>query len=169
MGLTISIATLIVGFVIGYMGQRSGLCIIGGIRNFYLTRDTYLLKGVLAIIIVAGAGFIVTSLVGGPAQDFPAFSEGISEVGSLYNACKDPLNINNNTNNTNILSYIFLSLLGGLGLGIFSVLAIGCPFRQHVRTSEGDKGSFAYIIGFYLAALVFGFTIKPMITIIFGV
>ena len=174
MGLTISLATLMIGFAIGYMGQRSGLCIIGGIRNFYLTRDTYLLKGILAIIIVAGAGFIVTSLVGGPAQDFPAFGEGISEVGSLYNACKDPLNNNYNTNNngnnsTNILSYVFLSLLGGFGLGIFSVMAVGCPFRQHVRTSEGDRGALAYIMGFYLAALVFGFTIKPIITIIFGV
>ena len=169
MGLTISIATLIIGFVVGYMGQRSGLCIIGGIRNFHLTRDTYLLKGVLAIIIVAGAGFLITSLVGGPAEDFPAFDEGLSGLETLYNACKDPLRSNDNGNGTNIMSYVFLSLLGGFGLGIFSVLAIGCPFRQHVRTSEGDRGALAYIMGFYLAALVFGFTIKPIITIIFGV
>ena len=169
MGLTISIATLMIGFVIGYMGQRSGLCIIGGIRNFHLTRDTYLLKGVLAIVIVAGAGFILTSIIGGPAEDFPAFGEGLSGFGSLYNACKDPLHSSDNGNGTNILSYVFLSLLGGFGLGIFSVLAIGCPFRQHVRTSEGDRGALAYIMGFYLAALVFGFTIKPIITIIFGV
>lgn len=173
MGLTISIATLMIGFVIGYMGQRSGLCIIGGIRNFHLTRDTYLLKGVLAIVIVAGAGFLITSMIGGPAEDFPAFDEGLSGIGSLYNACKDPLhnsgNNYDNNNDTNILSYVFLSLLGGFGLGIFSVLAIGCPFRQHIRTSEGDRGALAYIMGFYLAALVFGFTIKPIITIIFGV
>ena len=176
MGLTISIATLVIGFIIGYMGQRSGLCIVGGIRNFHLTRDTYLLKGVLAIVIVAGAGFFITSMIGGPAEDFPAFDEGLSGIGSLYNACKDPLRINDasngngndNNNVTNILSYVFLTLLGGFGLGIFSVLAIGCPFRQHVRTSEGDRSALAYIMGFYLAALVFGFTVKPIIAMIFG-
>jgi hypothetical protein len=45
---TAAVATLVIGVVLGYLGQRSRMCFVGGIRDFILVRDTYLLKGLLA-------------------------------------------------------------------------------------------------------------------------
>ncbi len=169
MGLMVSAGTLAVGLIIGYLGQRSGFCTIGGIRNFYLTRDTHLLKGVAAIVVVAAAGFLLTHLIGGPAQDFPAFSgKSSSNTDALYKACTNPFGSQEHNSN-DLLSIVILTILGGVGLGLFSVIADGCPFRQHIRASEGDRGSFAYIMGFYIAAIVFGFLVKPIIMAVSGI
>jgi uncharacterized membrane protein YedE/YeeE len=58
---------------------------------------------------------------------------------------------------------VFLAVLGGAGLGLFSVLAGGCPLRQHVMASEGDKSSMSYLVGFYVGAVVFTAVILPII------
>lgn len=169
----VSIGTLMVGLIIGYMGQRSGFCIVGAFRNFYLARDTHLLKGVGAIILVAFIGFSFTHLIGGPAQDFPAFSTGLTgNVEKLYNACTDPFGNADNLSDTSskaIIGVLILTTLGGFGVGLFSVLANGCPFRQHVKAGEGHTGSLAFIMGFYLAAIVFGMVVTPIIVAIFGI
>ena len=133
-------------------------------------RDTHLLKGVIAIITAAAVGFFVLHLAGGGAQDFPAFTSRLSgNIESLYNPCTNPLgNVDHESSNT-VFGIVILTIIGGAGVGLFSVMADGCPFRQHIRASEGDKGSLVYILGFYFAALVFGFIVKPIISIIFGI
>lgn len=160
MVLIISAVTLGLGIIIGYMGQLSGFCIIGGIRNFILARDVHLLKGAAAFIAAAFAGLLFAYLMG-YQQDFPAFS-GVEELKTFYNACTDPYG--SATHNDNLWSLAILTIAGGFGVGLFSVLADGCPFRQHVKASEGDAGAVDYIIGFYTAAIVFGFLIRPVIT-----
>ncbi|MBR4118243.1 MAG: hypothetical protein IKK56_05100 [Methanocorpusculum sp.] len=49
----VPIVTIILGFIIGWLGQRSGFCSIGGIRDFFLFRQTRLLKGYIGLIISA--------------------------------------------------------------------------------------------------------------------
>ena len=46
--MTAAIITLLVGGLVGYLSQRSRMCFVGGIRDFILIRDTYLLRGLIA-------------------------------------------------------------------------------------------------------------------------
>lgn len=157
----ISIGTLIIGLIIGYMGERSGFCTIGAIRNFILIRDSHLLKGVVAIIAAASVGFLLTSIAG-QANGFPAFSR-VDIIDNIYTACINPYGTGGQ-DAVDITGILTLTIVGGMGVGFFSILSNGCPFRQHIRASEGDSGSLAYILGFYLAAIVFGIVAKSMIT-----
>ncbi len=54
-------------------------------------------------------------------------------------------------------------LVGGFGVGYVSVLANGCPFRQHVLASQGTGGSMMYLGGFYVGAVVFHTVVSPLI------
>jgi len=45
--------SLLVGLIIGGLAQRSGLCFVGGFRNYLLVRDTYLLKGFFSVLVFA--------------------------------------------------------------------------------------------------------------------
>ena len=49
----VSLASLGVGLIVGYLGQRSRMCTIGGLRDYVLVRDTALLKGVGAMLVSA--------------------------------------------------------------------------------------------------------------------
>jgi len=78
-----AIATLIIGLVAGIVGQRSGLCFIGGYRDFYLFRDAYLLKGVIAFTLAAIIGYALLAVTGTifAAGTFPwAFYKGLSAI-----------------------------------------------------------------------------------------
>jgi len=68
-----AIATLVLGFVIGYLGQRSRLCFVSGYRDFILTRNTALLKGVVGAFLGALGGYILFSHLGGSIPEFPMF------------------------------------------------------------------------------------------------
>jgi len=129
--------TLIVGVLIGYLGQRSRFCIISGIRDAYLVRNFYRIKGLLGLIIGAVLGFTAFKFMGGDVPNFPA-----------------PIQIES-------AGYLIASIIGGLGLGFFSVLAEGCPFRQHVMAAEGRQSAMFYLAGFYLGIVYFSMvTIK---------
>ena len=123
--------TLIVGILIGYLGQRSRFCIVSGIRDSYLVRNFHRIRGLLGLIIGAVLGFTIFKLVGGDIPDFPA-----------------PIQIGST-------GYLIATIIGGLGMGFFSVLAEGCPFRQHVMAAEGRQSPVFYLIGFYLGIVYF--------------
>ena len=61
--MTAAIATLVIGVLIGYLGQRSRMCFVGGIRDFILVRDAYLLKGLIAFGLTAWIAFPLVGLV----------------------------------------------------------------------------------------------------------
>ena len=128
-----ALATLILGFVIGYLGQRSRLCFISGYRDFFLTRDTTLLKGVLGAFIGAAAGFILFHFLKGSVPAFPLFS--FTPLPALD-------------------AGLILTIIAGLAVGAIGALAGGCPFRMHVLAAEGRKTYWYYLFGFY-AGLVF--------------
>ncbi len=138
-----ALATLIAGIILGYLGQRSRMCFMGAIRDFVLTRDTYLLKGFIVFGITAWVAFPLFRLLSG---------EGAA------NAVIGPFEISPLT-----MSAVILTVIGGLGVGVFSTLANGCPFRQHVMASQGAVSSFAYLGGFYLGAIFFHWLVIPLI------
>jgi uncharacterized membrane protein YedE/YeeE len=43
---------LLIGFVMGWVSQRSRFCIQGAFRDLFLFKETYLLDGVLAAVLV---------------------------------------------------------------------------------------------------------------------
>jgi hypothetical protein len=132
----VAFGTLVAGFVFGYLGQRSRLCFIGGIRDFVLVRDTYLLKALVAFAITAWIAFPAAAVLTGGA---PATPRTADATGFL------------------------LAIAGGLGVGFVSTLANGCPFRQHVLAGQGTKSSIAYVIGFLGGAVIFHVWTAPVL------
>ncbi len=129
-----SVATLVLGFVIGYLGQRSRLCFISGYRDYVLSRDTLLLKGILGTILGALGGFILFSFLGGSVPGFPMLL---------------------NTPMMSFKSAWVIAIVGGLGVGFVGVLSGGCPFRMHVLASEGKTTYWYYLLGFYVGLVFF--------------
>lgn len=126
--MTAAIATLVIGVILGYLGQRSRMCFVGGIRDFILVRDTYLLRGLIAFGLTAWLAFpLVGFVIGGHPGPFV-----VSD-----------------------LVTVLLTIVGGFGVGFVSTLANGCPFRQHVLAAQGVKSSIAYLAGFFAGAVIF--------------
>lgn len=126
--MTAAIATLVIGVILGYLGQRSRMCFVGGIRDFILVRDTYLLRGLIAFGLTAWLAFPL--------------------VGLLVGTRPGPLGVSDAVT-------VLLTILGGFGVGYFSTLANGCPFRQHVLAAQGVRSSIAYLVGFFAGAVAF--------------
>ena len=131
-----AIASLVVGVIIGFVGQRSRMCFVGGIRDWILVRDTFLLKGLVAFLLVGWVAFPLSGLVGG---------QPIGDFGSPA------------------LITLALTAAGGFGVGYWSVLAEGCPFRQHVLAAQGSVGSIVYLGGFVTGSFLFHLLVAPLI------
>jgi len=141
----VGVITIIIGIILGYMGQRSRFCTISGIRDFYLVRDTYRLKGLIGIIVGAVLGFTIFNLAGGDFPDFPAFFRGFDV---------EPL------------SLLILIFVGGFGMAFFSTMAEGCPFRQHIIAGEGRLSGILYIVGLVAGVVFFDVVIIPYLQLI---
>ncbi|MCK5604689.1 YeeE/YedE family protein, partial [Candidatus Pacearchaeota archaeon] len=120
------IATLAIGGLIGYMGQRSRFCIVSGIRDLFISRNVQRFMGLVGLIIGAVFGFMIFGFFGGTITDFPM-----------------PIQLDS-------AGYLVVSIIGGISIGFFSVLAEGCPFRQHVMAAEGRESAMFYLLGFYI-------------------
>lgn len=131
-----AVASLIVGIVIGFVGQRSRMCFVGGIRDWILVRDTFLLKGLVAFALVAWVFFPVSALLGG--ADASGFAAPV-------------------------LQTVLFTVAGGFLVGSVSILANGCPMRQHVLAAQGDGGAMVYLGGFFSGALIFHLVVSPML------
>lgn len=134
--MTAAIATLVVGLVVGYLGQRSRLCFVGGIRDFILIRDTYLLKGLAAFGVTAWVAFPLAGLAVGARSGAFELTDAVAAA---------------------------LTLVGGFGVGYVSTLANGCPLRQHVLAAQGAKSSITYLAGFFVGAVIFHAWTAPLL------
>jgi uncharacterized protein len=131
-----AIVSLLIGLILGYLGQRSRLCFIGGLRDFLLVRDWRLLGPPLAFVLTAWVAFPLIELLGGsPATPF-ALPDAVT---------------------------LLLTILGGCGVGAISTLANGCPFRQHVLAAQGAISSIAYLAGFLFGAVLFHTLVVPIL------
>jgi uncharacterized membrane protein YedE/YeeE len=124
----VPVATLLIGAVLGYLGQRSRMCFIGGIRDFILVRDTYLLRGLIAFGLTAWVGFPLVALLSGELAKPAGLPDTVT---------------------------IAITIAGGFGVGLLSTIANGCPFRQHVLAAQGSRSAAAYLLGFFAGAVVF--------------
>ncbi|HVP22909.1 MAG TPA: YeeE/YedE thiosulfate transporter family protein [Conexivisphaerales archaeon] len=145
-GLEVTAATLVAGLAIGYLWQHSKACSVSGYRDFYLFRDTYLLKTVLGMFVGAAVGFAVLGL-------FSPYESGYLSL----------LNTPGLTTGTIVLIFV-----GGIGFGLFSVLAGGCPTKQHVAAASGSKTSMLYLLGFYAGLIYFQVVILEYLLSILG-
>ena len=134
--MTAAIATLVIGIILGYLGQRSRMCFVGGIRDFILVRDTSLLRGLIAFGATAWLAFPIAGFVNGTGTTAFGPSDAITAM---------------------------LTIAGGFGVGYISTLANGCPFRQHVLAAQGVKSSIAYVAGFFAGALIFHLWISRLL------
>ena len=130
--MTAAIATLVIGVVLGYLGQRSRMCFVGGIRDFILVRDTALLKGLIAFGLTAWLAFPLAGLIAGTASGTFGVADALTDTVTIA-----------------------LTIAGGFGVGYVSTLANGCPLRQHVLAAQGATSSMAYLGGFFAGAVIF--------------
>lgn len=142
----IPIITLALGFLIGYLAQRSGFCSIGGWRDLFMFKHTRLFFGYMALIAGGILGYFIFWLII-PAA-FPGFYWAITAETPLTPIPGAPPNLE-------ILSYIVLAIIGGFGMGIVGVLLGGCPLRQIVMSSEGNLKSVFFVLGLIVGAIIF--------------
>jgi len=119
-------ASLILGLVIGYLGQRSRLCFIGGYRDFLLARDTTLLKGVLAAVRQRSRRVPAVRLARRPRSGLPSIAHNL-QFGRQVHLAVDRRRRS--------------------GGGHPGRARGGCPFRMHVLACEGRKTYWAYLLG----------------------
>jgi len=129
-----ALATLVIGISIGYLGQRSRVCFVRGISYPYILKDFYPSTGLVGLFIGALLGFTAFGTLGGYVPGFPQLLQ---------------------TPSINLRAPMVFAVIGGFGVGFFSVLAGGCPFRFHVMAGEGRKAAVTYLLGFYAGILYF--------------
>ncbi len=112
-----------VGLLIGFIAQRSRFCSMGALRDLILFRQTHLLWGLLAMLLVA---FAVNMALGSFHAGFE--KQPIAHSDGLWN---------------------FLSMLV---VGLASALAGGCPGRQLFMSGEGDNDAAIYVMGMLVGA-----------------
>ena len=109
---------LAAGLIIGGLVQRTRLCMVGGIRDAILFKDTYLILGFISIFVFATLGNLYFGF-----YKLGFTGQSIAHTDGLWN---------------------FLGMaLAGWG----SVLLGGCPLRQLILASEGNVDSVITILG----------------------
>ncbi|HEY3365175.1 MAG TPA: YeeE/YedE thiosulfate transporter family protein [Symbiobacteriaceae bacterium] len=135
--MTTVLASLAVGIAVGYLAQRSRLCFMGGLRDWLLFRETSLLAAVGAFFLTAWVAWPLTALAGGADRTLPSGSTP--------------------------LAYALWAAGAGLVLGFASVLANGCPLRQHVLAAQGEADAWGYLAGFAAGAWVYQMVLLPLL------
>ena len=115
--------SLAVGLFIGFLAQRSRFCTVGAVRDMIMMKDSHLLNGVVAFIVVA----FITNLALG--QFHPGFAnQPIAQTNEWWN-------------------------FGGMVLaGLAFTLAGGCPGRQLFLSGEGDADAGMFVSGMLVGA-----------------
>jgi YedE family putative selenium metabolism protein len=111
------------GLIVGVLAQRSRFCMIGGIRDLILFKETHLLWGFLSLLVVA---FLGNLAVGAFKLGFAG--QPIAHTDGLWN------------------------FLGMVLAGTAATMLGGCPLRQLVAAGEGNTDCAVTIIGFVAGA-----------------
>jgi len=126
---------LAAGLAVGVLAQKTRLCMVGGIRDLVMFKDTYLLSGFVAILVFA--------MIGNMAFGF--FKLGFAEQPVAH---------------TDALWNFLGMALAGWG----SVLLGGCPLRQLILAGEGNTDSAVAVMGMLVGAALshnFGLASSP--------
>jgi hypothetical protein len=133
-----SLYTLLSGLVIGYLAQRSRFCLYAPIRDTLLMREWHGWRGVLVVLVVSFFLYSLANRLGWLPLDTLGWS-------------------------SNLTVFLVASALAGLGLGLVSAWANGCPTRQHVAAGQGDHSARLYLLGFYLGIPLFYLIVSPLL------
>lgn len=150
------ILSLAAGLIVGALAQRTRLCMVGGLRDLVLFRETKLLCGFLAILISALlCNLLLSAVTSGSYFQLGFTDQPIAHNDAVWN---------------------FLGMyLAGFGC----VLLGGCPLRQLVLSGEGNTDSAVAVLGlaagaafahnFGLASSAKGATVNGQIAVIIGI
>lgn len=123
------IISLIAGLIVGLLAQRTRLCMVGGIRDIVLFRETKLILGFVAILVSAlVCNLILTGATDGTFFKLAFEGQAVAHTDGLWNC------------------------LGMYLVGFGCVLLGGCPLRQLVMSGEGNTDSAITIIGLMVGA-----------------
>lgn len=111
------------GLIIGFLAQRTRFCTMGAVRDVVLIRDTHLLSGVGALVLVA----FITNIALGQVK-FGFALQPIAHSNHLWN-------------------FLGMSLAG-----LAFALGGGCPGRQLILSGEGDSDAGTFVIGMIVGA-----------------
>ncbi|MCR4963268.1 MAG: YedE-related selenium metabolism membrane protein [Firmicutes bacterium] len=114
---------LLIALVVGFLAQKSRLCMVGGIRDLILFKSFHLLVGFIAILVTVVIGNLILQ----------KFSWGFA---------MQPIAHSNHLWN----------LLGMVLVGWGSVLLGGCPLRQLILAGEGNGDSAVTVFGMIIGA-----------------
>lgn len=121
--------SLAAGLIVGAIAQRTRLCMVGGIRDLVLFRESKLLLGFFAVF--AGAlvcNLILTAATAGTYFNLGMAGQPVAHVDGLWN------------------------FLGMFLTGFGCVLLGGCPLRQLVLSGEGNADSAITVLGLIVGA-----------------
>ena len=117
--------SLLAGLVVGFLAQRSRLCMAGGLRDVFLLRDFTLLTGFLAIWVTMTIGNLLLG-----SYNLSAVSQPVAHSQYLW------------------------SFLGMALAGWGSILLGGCPLRQLILAGEGNGDSAVTVFGMIFGAAI---------------
>lgn len=148
--------SLAAGLIVGALAQRTRLCMVGGIRDMILFRESKLLLGFLAILVSAlVCNLILTAVTSGTYFQLGFAGQPVAHTDGLWN------------------------FLGMYLTGFGCVLLGGCPLRQLVLSGEGNSDSAITVLGlmvgaafchnFGLAASANGPTANGKIAVLIGI
>lgn len=112
------IVSLIAGLIVGALAQKTRFCMVGGLRDLILFKETKLLLGFAAVIFSA---LLVNICIG-------KFNLGFTDQPVAHND-------------------FLWNALGMLLVGFASILLGGCPLRQLILTGEGNTDSAVTVLG----------------------
>jgi YedE family putative selenium metabolism protein len=124
------------GLLIGFFAQRTRFCTMGSIRDVILMRDTHLISGLGALVVVAAGTNLILGQFNAPAF----FGQPVAHSQHLWN------------------------FLGMTLAGSAFALAGGCPGRQLFLAGEGDGDAGIFVLGMITGAAVahnFALTANP--------
>ena len=121
--------SLAAGLAVGALGQRTRLCMAGGVRDLALFGESKLLLGFAAVFAGALLCNLVLTLAGvGRYIQIGFAGQPVAHTDALWNA------------------------LGMLLVGLGSALLGGCPLRQLVLAGEGNADSAVSVLGLIAGA-----------------
>ena len=121
--------SLAAGLIVGALAQRTRLCMVGGIRDLVLFKETKLILGFAAILVGALVCNLILSGTTGTSYFHLGFADQpVAHTDGLWN------------------------FLGMMLTGFACVLLGGCPLRQLILSSEGSSDSAVTVFGLLAGA-----------------
>ena len=121
--------SLAAGLIVGALAQRTRMCMVGGIRDVVLFKETKLLSGFITLFVAA----LVGNLILNATQEATFFKLGFQSQAVAHTA------------------HVW-NFLGMLLVGYGCTLLGGCPLRQLILAGEGNTDSAITVTGLVVGA-----------------